>query len=77
MDWNLVGKVLERVLHMWPYVLFAVVIIVSIFGGIDAYRNSKYFKTPWEKREAKEAKKRAREEAREQKAFWAGKKTEN
>lgn len=73
MDWNLVGKVLEKVLSMWPYILFAVAIIVAIFGGIDAYRESDYYKTPWEKREAKEAKKKAREESRANKAFWTGK----
>ena len=72
MDWDLVGRFLQRILDMWPYVLFTLVVFVAVAGILDWYRESKYFKTPWERREAKEAKKRAREEERAQKAFWEG-----
>ena len=70
MDWDLVGRIMQRILDMWPYVLFALVGFMAVAGILDWYRESKYFKAPWEKREAKEAKKRAREEERARKAFW-------
>ncbi len=70
MDWDLVGRIAQRILDMWPYVLFAFVIFLGVLGIMDWYRNSDYYKTPWERREAKEAKKRAREEEKARKAFW-------
>ena len=70
MDWELVGKISKMVVDMWPIWLFAGVIVLAVAGILDWYRGSKYFKAPWEKREAKEAKKRAREEEKARKAFW-------
>ena len=70
MDWDLVGRILKKVVDMWPVWLLIGVAILGVFGIIDAYINSKYWKAPWERREAKEAKKRAREEEKARKAFW-------
>lgn len=70
--YSIFGQVMGVVVRMWPYVLFSLVIFGAVAGICDVYRESKYFKTPWERREAKEAKKRAREEERAQKAFWEG-----
>ena len=74
MDWikvaDVFGKFLQRVISMWPYVVIAIAIFGMGILLVDIYRNSKYYKTPWERREAREAKKRARAEERARKAFW-------
>jgi|GEM_PF-6942182 len=74
MEWtkvaDVVGVVLQRMIDMWPYLLLGAVVIIGIFGAIELYRESKYYKTPWEKRAAKEEKKRVRAEERARREFW-------